>query len=270
MRRIMNLFEKIFNYQMITRLEKSGTFMITSQERSWLKTMLNHPSASYAFTPETLEKLEFVLVDEKLFDFSDAFIEKARSKEKLVYHPLLRALRRFITSQAAIQLTYRVKDDRTFTNEMAFPYKLEYSLVKKEWYLLWYHIRHRAMMSTKLEKIESIKELSISPERVTQIVSDIVKLLQKRQIHATITVIKEYNRELSRILYAFSCFEKQVDYDETQETYTIRLTFLNNEAEYVLSKLRFLGKRVRVTQGEHLQRRMLESAKKALARYGES
>ncbi|NRF92322.1 WYL domain-containing protein [Paenibacillus frigoriresistens] len=255
----MNLFEKIFNYQMITRLENSGTYMITSQERSWLKTMLNHPSASHAFTPVTLEKLESVLVDENTLDFSDAFIEKARSK-----------LRRFITSQAAIQLTYRVKDDRTFTNEMAFPYKLEYSLVKKEWYLLWYHIRHRAMMSTKLEKIESIKELSISPERATQIGLDIEKLLQKRQIHATIEVIKEYNRELSRILYAFSCFEKQVDYDEMKETYTIRLTFLNNEAEYVLSKLRFLGKLVRVTQGAHLQRRMLESAKKALARYGES
>ncbi|WP_321166563.1 WYL domain-containing protein [Paenibacillus sp. Soil724D2] len=125
------------------------------------------------------------------------------------------------------------------------------------------------MMSTKLEKIESIKELSISPERVAQIGLDIEKLLQKRQIHATIEVIKAYNRELSRILYAFSCFEKQVDYDEIQETYTIRLTFQNNEAEYVLSKLRFLGKRVRVTQGEHLQRRMLDSAKRALARYGE-
>ena len=34
--------------------------------------------------------------------------------------------------------------------------------------ILWYHIRHRAMMSTKLEKIESIKELSISPERVEE------------------------------------------------------------------------------------------------------
>ena len=77
------------------------------------------------------------------------------------------------------------------------------------------------MMSSKLEKIESIKELTISPERIVQIGLDIEKLLQKRQIHATIEVIKEYNRELSRILYAFSCFEKQVDYDEMQEMYTI-------------------------------------------------
>ncbi len=79
-------------------------------------------------------------------------------------------------------------------------------------------------MNTKLEKIESIQELSISPERVAQIGLDI---------------------------------EKQVDYDEIHETYTIRLTFLNNEAEYVLSKLRFLGKRVHVIEGEHLPRRDL-------------
>jgi hypothetical protein len=68
-------------------------------------------------------------------------------------------------------------------------------------------------------------------------------------------------------LYAFSCFEKDVYYDDVNERYTVRLTFLNNESEYVLSKIRFLGKRVRVIDGDHLKRRMLESARKALARY---
>ncbi|UKS24454.1 WYL domain-containing protein [Paenibacillus sp. HWE-109] len=263
----MNLFEKIFNYQMMMRLENSGTFMITSQERIWLKTMLNHPSASLAFTPVTLDKLQSALSGEQTLDLSEAFLEKARSREKHVYHPQLRALRRFIAKQSAIQLSYKVKDERIFHNEMAFPYKLEYSLVKREWYLLWFHMRHRAMMSTKLNKIDAIHALVISPERVRQIGADIERLLQKRQTHAKIEVVQTYNRELSRILYAFSCFEKQVDYDEQRETYTIRLTFMNNEAEYVLSKLRFLGIRVRVVESEHLQRRMLDSAQRALARY---
>ena len=67
--------------------------------------------------------------------------------------------------------------------EGAFPNPgkaLTLNQVKKERYLLWYHINHRAMMNTKLEKIESIQELSISPERVAQIGLDIEKLLQKR------------------------------------------------------------------------------------------
>jgi hypothetical protein len=51
----MNLFEKIFNYQIISRLDESGVFTITSHERSWLKMMLNHPAAAEAFEPHTLE-----------------------------------------------------------------------------------------------------------------------------------------------------------------------------------------------------------------------
>jgi len=35
----------------------------------------------------------------------------------------------------------------------------------------------------------------------------------------------------------------------------------------LLSKLRFLGKRVKIIQGDYLKRRMLETSMKALARY---
>ena len=53
----MHLFEKIFNHQILSRLEDSGTFMVTSHERAWLKTMLEHPAAADAFTADTLAKL---------------------------------------------------------------------------------------------------------------------------------------------------------------------------------------------------------------------
>ncbi|MFD2882018.1 hypothetical protein ACFTAO_49300 [Paenibacillus rhizoplanae] len=45
----MNPFEKIFNFQIISRLEEAGSLALTSQERSWLKTMLGHPAAAEAF-----------------------------------------------------------------------------------------------------------------------------------------------------------------------------------------------------------------------------
>lgn len=66
-------------------------------------------------------------------------------------------------------------------------------------------------------------------------------------------------------MYAFSCFEKEVEYADEEDTYRIRLTFLGDECEYVLSKIRFLGMRVRIVDGDKLQRRMRESAAKALA-----
>ncbi|MNU09300.1 hypothetical protein D3C72_2557860 [compost metagenome] len=43
---------------------------------------------------------------------------------------------------------------------------------------------------------------------------------------------------------------------------------LGDDFEYLLSKIRFLGKRVRVAEGDYLKKRMLEASTKALERYG--
>ncbi|HZG79717.1 MAG TPA: WYL domain-containing protein, partial [Brevibacillus sp.] len=75
-------------------------------------------------------------------------------------------------------------------------------------------------------------------------------------------------KELTRILYAFSCFEKEVEYLDQVDTYRIILFYLEDDREYILSKIRFLGTRIRVIEGKKLQVRMYESAQKALLRYG--
>lgn len=74
---------------------------------------------------------------------------------------------------------------------------------------------------------------------------------------------------ISYTLYAFSCFEKEVRYNAELDEYTIGLSFSSNEGEYVLSKTRFLGKRVCIVDGEYMKSRMLESVTKALGRYVE-
>ncbi|MGF7048193.1 putative DNA-binding transcriptional regulator YafY [Paenibacillus sp. DS2015] len=264
----MNLFEKIFNYQIISRLDDSGTFMVTSQERGWLKTMLEHPAATEAFLEDTLLKLREVLAQDPTIEFKEHLIEKGRSLEKQVYHPLLRTCRRFILNKSSLVITYRLKGGRTSTDQHGVPYKLEYSMVKKEWYLLWYHLRHRSLMNTRLSKIISMIEVTTSPEVIAQAVMNIHQILDNLRDQVVIEVVKDYNEELSRILYAFSCFEKEVIYDETEQIYRLRLNFIRDEGEYVLSKIRFLGKRVRIIEGDHLQRRMLETSRKALERYG--
>lgn len=266
----MNPFEKIFNYRILSRLDGSGTLLITSHERAWLKTMLKHPAAEQAFEADTLDKLRSALENDDCMDASDHLAEKARSKESQVYHPLLRRLRRYIASKSGIRLTYAIKNGREMADQSGFPYKLEYSMVKREWYLLWYHLRHRAFMSTRLQKISSVAEeplpSSSDPDRI---VNRLNRTLDSRKQEACIEVLRQYNKELSRILYAFSCFEKDVAYDPDEDTYRIRVHFPGDDGEYLLSKIRFLGKRVRVVEGDYIRCRMLESSRKALARYGE-
>ncbi|MDR6552288.1 WYL domain-containing protein [Paenibacillus qinlingensis] len=266
----MNLFEKIFNYQIISRLEDSGTFMVTSHERAWLKTMLGHPAANEAFNSETLDKLRVILSQDQVMDTSDHLIEKARSREKQVYHPLLRVLRRLISERTGIRLTYEIKSGRMQSDQSGLPYKLEYSMVKREWYLLWYDFRHHTIMRTKLDKIISVTAEALKTEDADSILMKSKKALDARKGETLLEVVRDYNRELSRILYALSSFEKDVAYDTENDIYRVRVTILGDETEYLLSKVRFLGKRVRVVEGDFLKRRMLESATKALARYGVS
>lgn len=266
----MNLFEKIFNYQIISRLEDSGTFMVTSHERAWLKTMLGHPAADEAFTPDTLGKLRAILEQDTVMDTSDHLIEKARSREKQVYHPLLRTLRKLITERSGIRLTYEIKRGRMQSDQSGLPYKLEYSMVKREWYLLWYDFRHHMIMRTKLDKITSVTAEALQTMDADSILLKIKNALDARKGEAVLEVVRDYNRELSRILYALSSFEKDVAYDTENDIYRVRVVILGDETEYLLSKIRFLGKRVRIIEGDFMKRRMLESATKALARYGVS
>lgn len=263
----MNLFEKIFNYQIMSRLDETGSFALTSQERIWLKTMLGHSAASEAFTSDTLGKLGYLLEGEPSNEVREIIIEKAKSRERQVYHPLLRPLRRIIMMNLGIRITYRIKHGGMKANQSGFPYKLEYNMVKREWYLLWYATRNHSLMSTKLQSIVSVEETELPEDRVAFLKELLDRMLTERKQCAVIQVVQVYNAELSRILYAFSCFEKSVSYDEDANLYRIRVAYLADESEFLLSKIRFLGLRVKIVDGNHLQARMRESASKALARY---
>ncbi|MEC0232859.1 WYL domain-containing protein [Paenibacillus kribbensis] len=265
----MSLFEKIFNYQIVSRLDESGAFATTSQERVWLQSMLADSAAAEAFTSATLDKLRSMLADDEPLEADGSLKEKAGSSASSAYHPLLRVLRPILRSRSGICMNYRLRNGRMHERMSGFPYKLEYSMVKKEWSLLWYNRRHRALMSTKLSNIVTVSEEESSPEEAEKLTQRILGILESRKEQGIIEIIPVYNGEMSRILYAFSCFEKEVEYVQEVDTYRITLTFQADECEYVLSKIRFLGKRVRVVQGARLISRMKETIAKALARYEE-
>lgn len=266
----MNLFEKMFNYQMMTRLNETGLFTWTSQERAWLRMMLNHPAAREALSAVTLDKMHNMLNGEQDLNLQDYLTEKAKSEENSVSHPLLRPLRLIILHHQGFRMTGRVRNGRKSHDEFGFPYKLEYSMVKKEWYVLWYAPRFDKLMSTKLHSIVTVEAQPVEPDTASGYTARIAAITERRKTTITIEVLPEFNQELSRILYAFSCFEKQVEYIEAKQTYRIELTVPRNEMDYVLSKLRFLGKRVRIDDHTMLRERMSETAAKALARYAEN
>ncbi|PYE48602.1 WYL domain-containing protein [Paenibacillus barcinonensis] len=266
----MNLFEKMFNYQMMTRLNETGLFTWTSQERAWLRMMMKHQAAQEALRPNTWARLNNMLHDEQQLNLQEYLTEKAKSEENSVSHALLRPLRQMILEGQGFQMTGRIRHGRASQEQFGFPYKLEYSMVKKEWYVLWYAPHFARLMSTKLHSITKLEPRSIQPGAADRYKASIALLTEKRKTTLTVEVLPAFNAELSRILYAFSCFERQVKYNEENHVYRIVLTVPRNELDYVLSKMRFLGKRVRITDSTALRERMSETAAKVLARYARS
>ncbi len=127
----MSLFEKIFNYQIVSRLDESGAFATTSQERVWLQSMLTDSAAIEAFTPSTLDKLRQMLADDEPLEADGSLREKAGIPAASVYHPLLRELRPILRSRSGICMTYKLRNGHMHERMSGFPYKLEFSMVKK-------------------------------------------------------------------------------------------------------------------------------------------
>ncbi|MFS0727252.1 WYL domain-containing protein [Paenibacillus sp. 1P07SE] len=265
----MNLFEKITNYELLARLDEADVFVTTAAERSWLKTMLADPASQLVLSDENRERLQAILDEDEALELQGSLTEKARSREGQVGHPLLPELRDLIRRRCNVCFVPAGKSGRPRQPSEGIPYKLEYSMVKREWYLLWYNSGLRRLQITRLDKISQLRGAPCTAEEWTLAQEQIRRSHELQQDTAVLEVPSQYNRELSRILYAFSCFEKQVQYDEALDRYTITLHFANNEREYVLSKLRFLGRRIRVIKSKGLQERMRQTALMALGRYEE-
>ncbi|MFD2671466.1 WYL domain-containing protein [Marinicrinis sediminis] len=262
----MHLFEKIFNYQMMNRLTETGTQAVTTHERAWLKTMLTHPAAQGALSPELFSKLNTLLQEESVLDTTH-LTQKGQSSAQPLHHPMLPKLRRMIMNEAGMELVLGNPKTKQWHHRRGLPYKLEFSLVKKEWYLLWIPLKGKGMMATKLNKIKEVHSYPLSDRLIAHLRGRCHAYMETQQKKAVIELLPRYKTELSRILYAFSCFDKKVEVALDQETYRIQLTYLPDEEEYLLSKIRFLGVRIRVVEGARLQARMLQTCTKALHVY---
>lgn len=231
--------------------------------------MLEHPVASEALSPDLIAKILNHIPEEQSLPFYPALVEKAGSHHDHMYHPLIQPLRHHIRQQQCILIQYENKNGQLSGMQPAVPWRLEFSMVKREWYLRWYHLRAQSQMTTRMIRISKIADMpSIESARYQQIQQYMEQKLLDNQHHALIKIFPQYNIELSRILHAFSCFDKQVTFTEETRTYQIRLHFDGSETHYVLSKLRSLGKRVIVLEHDYLKWRLYDASTKALARYG--
>ncbi|WP_339279554.1 WYL domain-containing protein [Paenibacillus sp. FSL W8-1187] len=264
------LFDKAHNHELSRRMAEAGAVAVTGRERAWLKLMLEHPAAEGFLGSAARAKLAELLAEEPPLPLGH-LDEKARSRERRLYSPLLPELAAIIAGRSGMRLAYSAKGGGELRHAEGYPYRLDYAMSTKQWYLLWHRSQGRPLMRTRLTHAHGVEERPLPPGEADRLDAAIARLTARSQEEVELELLPRYNRELSRILYALSCFRQEVRFDAAEGVYRIALRYPRDERGFLLQKLRFLGKRVRVADGAAsaaLQEQMRASAAKALARYG--
>ena len=268
----MALFEKINNHTLRQVLLSEGNpAPITRLERGWLKRVIASPAAGDLLTAELRNKLQVLLINEDPFPDTSGFIEKGNlALEYSPAGPLLGTLSTAIRDEFAVTLDYAKREGSEYKKAQAVPCRLEYSLVRREWYLLWLggQARVAKLHTTALRNIRDVRLLKKCPdwEEHQQHFRD---CLAESEREVTLLAEECYPGALLSVLNAFSCFDATVSATKRKQELRLLVRYLADEQGYLLQKIRFLGRRVTLEGPEELRERMRGTVERVLERYGE-
>lgn len=267
----MDIFQKIHNYEvqqfLLSQLNKNAPLPITKIEKSWLKEMINRSDAVNYLTSETLGKLSEVLSHIDSLD-SDCYVEEKRMI-KSIYSATryYRTLRDAILTQSCISIDYRLNDGEIRSEDIGIPWRLEFSLTRNEWYLLWCRDAEAvAMTVTPFRNITAVNSV-IPHENYVERIQQLADVVHKSKKELQFFIQHQYNKERHRIFRIFSCFEKNINYDKEIDTYSMNVYYFVDDESYLIAKLRMLGKKVTVTGPADLLEVYISKVKAALDRY---
>ena len=266
----MPLFEKINNHEFQQVLLSTDTpAPLTKIERGWLKRMLDLPASEDLLTVALQSKLREVLAREEAFPETAELIEKGKTTAK--YSPagsLLRELRVAIRDHCEIRLSYMRSGGEKYPDVLSVPCRLEFSMVRREWYLIWLdpEMKMCKPVTTPLRFVQEAQIVGVTPNWDGHM-RHFQEWLERSQDIVTLLAQECYPGALLSVLNAFSCFDTQVATGEQKNTLRLSVQCQADEREYVLQKIRFLGRRVTVESPEEFRERMRGTAERALERY---
>ncbi|MDG5787161.1 WYL domain-containing protein [Evansella sp. AB-P1] len=281
----MNLFKKVHNYEFQRLLKgelsyteydnqrlkiETGPFLPTNDELKWLRYFLNKDEGTYFLGQTSHEKLIDLLKCKSWTDYESFIIQKGKPEEYYSWNNDHKQLRKLIINKCMMELSYETKDGEQHFCVRGLPYKLEFNVIKKEWYLLWIREIDQLQRITPLHQILKVSAIETDTIDLIQLEEQIIKSMTKKK-QVKIEISPNYNQEIQRIFYAFSCFEKEItskiDKEQNVEIFRIHLSYFEEEEAYVLSKIRFLGQHIKIVSPKSLQEKMYDTATKALNRY---
>lgn len=285
-----NLFKKFYNYRLQQELMSdtvfmpvdndkyntgkpckvtTGPFVFTEEEKAWVKKIVNDPEANAFLQQTTIEKINNGIKTVPVQKKRGLCIKGAQIVPKSD-SPHFAALCRIMRARQGIRIDYRQNDGIERNGEYGYPYKLELSMSRQEWYIIWLPDKRMDIYYTPLRNIIAVEAWeggAKNSQEHDEFTRNIQTRLRQTMRTVSLLITKQHYYEIHRVVYALSCFEREMTFDEQSKQNILTIRYLPSEEEYLLSKIRFLSKIVTITSPERLIKRMHYTATKTLSRY---
>lgn len=278
------MFEKIHSYQLKQDLleEISDMFKpqfllpITKNEKAWLKSVLCANDVINFIPSDTKQKLDTVLQEYESVNIDSLLLQNPKVDSQMfkdINKDIFQLIIKTICLGKRIQISYKTYKGGFFENVNAFPFRIEFNLKKKQWYLWWLPIDFdtKILYPTPIHLITEVSSYYLNTAKKDKCLAKIKNLVEQERVSVVLAInnkaFKSPDEDKGRILYAFSSFDKEVKFDTENNSYEIVINYRRSEEEDVLQKIRMIGERIIVKNSPNLQRRMKETICKTLNLY---
>lgn len=241
-------------------------FFLTTQEQKWLRYLLEHEQAEFFLEKQKIQQLLSTLVPSTLFE--SAIIQKQRPIKPYPEPSIYSTLCQLIDKQQGMLIDYQFLTGERFC-EKGIPYKLYFSIQHERWYVWWVILGQGEMEErrrrTPLTAIHHVEPFDIQQSDYVEQTTALKQHMNKTN-QLTLRLQPQFETmDEQWFLQAFSSFQKTVQRDE--QTTLVTIFYTQEDEAFLLSKIREFGPHLFVVSPPAIQKKMLETSRKAAGRY---
>lgn len=232
------------------------------EELDYLKYILAFPEAKLFLPDKTLRKLETVSGSPSKFGHLQYYAPKGTGFSGQPRAEDMRRLLKAIRERRMVRYHYRTKDRLDLQESTTLPWKLEYSVFDRRWWIILYEPDQRRTIKARLDNLQSVELLGGTNISEEEISNAIEQLLEPEP------VVLEVEPARNALERCFLVFEGQL-FLETQQVsenrYRLSFQYHRFDRGEILRRLLYLGSMVTVIEPASMREELLAMVEQALS-----
>lgn len=239
-----------------------GAFPIRNNtiETEAVHTLANHRYAKFFLKKSAIAKLNAqydkkdVFWDEKKICIKNQY-EGGLDEKDESYAYCIATIAKAIRNRQAILFDNIKEGEFSYKNLIAFPIKIEYSIVNDQFRIYIYQTKKRKFLKVNLATMKNIKITDIVTE--LDLFAKFRNFLKKYECSFKLDV-EPTDHVIERCFRLFSYYERIARYDKEENKYVLEITYLKFDENEIIRDILSLGASVMVIEPKHLQKKVYE------------